>query len=120
MAKFIIDSIKEIALGAASHYLTEYIKNKYKVENMAVMNPGSLEDWPISEQKPFFSLFDNVEELIGVKLTDSFLMLPIKSISGIYFPTETSFASCQLCPREKCPNRRAKYDPELKEKYLSE
>lgn len=120
MAKFIIDMIKEIALGAASHYLTGYVKDKYKLDKVSVMSPGSLEDWPISEQKPFFSLFGNVEELVGVKLTDSFLMLPIKSISGIYFPTETSFASCQLCPREKCPNRRAKYNPELKEKYMSE
>jgi hypothetical protein len=83
------------------------------------MNPGSLENWPISEQKPLFSLFGDVEKLIGVRLSDSFLMFPIKSVSGIYFPTESSFASCQLCPREKCPNRRAKYDPELKEKYMS-
>jgi len=119
MGKFILDAIKEMALGSASYYLHEYIKNKYKIEKMAVMNPGSLEDWPISEQKPLFSLFGDVEKLIGVRLSDSFLMFPIKSVSGIYFPTESSFASCQLCPREKCPNRRAKYDPELKEKYMS-
>lgn len=120
MGKFIVDAIKETALGIASNYLTEYIKNKYKIENMSSMNPGSLEDWPIYEQKPLFSIFGNVEELIGVRLSDSFLMFPIKSVSGIYFPTESSFASCQICPREKCPNRRAKYDPELKEKYMSE
>ncbi len=40
-------------------------------------------------------------------------MVPTKSVSGILFPAEESFASCQLCPRENCPNRRAPYDPEL-------
>ncbi|HGJ65666.1 TPA: vitamin B12 dependent methionine synthase [bacterium] len=119
MGKFILDAIKEMALEVASNHLYKYIKNKYKIEKMSTMNPGSLEDWPISEQKPLFSLFGEVEKLIGVRLSDSFLMFPIKSVSGIYFPTESSFASCQLCSREKCPNRRAKYDPELKEKYMS-
>jgi len=120
MSKFIIDTIKEIALRSAINYLYNYIKGRYKIKQMSSMNPGSLEDWPISEQKPLFSIFGDVEKLIGVKLTDSFLMIPIKSVSGIYFPTESSFASCQLCPREKCPNRRAKYDPELKEKYMKD
>lgn len=120
MGKFILDAIKEMTLGSAGYYLNEYVRDKFKIKKISIMSPGSLEDWPITEQKPFFSLFGNVEELIGVRLSDSFLMYPIKSVSGIYFPTETSFASCQLCPREKCPNRRAKYNPELKEKYMSE
>jgi len=119
MGRFILDTIKEMGLGIASGYLHGYVKERYRLEKISAMNPGSLEDWPISEQVPLFSIFGDVEKLIGVKLTDSFLMIPIKSVSGIYFPTEASFASCQLCPREKCPNRRAKYDPELKEKYMS-
>ncbi len=119
MGKFILDTVKEIGLRVASMYLYEHIINKYKIEKMSSMNPGSLEDWPISEQVPLFSLLGDVKKLIGVSLTNSFLMIPIKSVSGIYFPTETSFASCQLCPREKCPNRKARYDPELKEKYMS-
>ena len=117
MSKFIVDAIKGMALGVASVYLHNHIKNKYQIKQMSTMNPGSLEDWPLSEQKPLFSVFGDVEKLIGVKLTDSLLMLPIKTVSGIYFPTEGSFASCQLCPREKCPNRRAKFDPEMKKKY---
>lgn len=119
MGKFILDTVKEIGLRTASKYLYDHIINKYKIDEMSSMNPGSLEDWPISEQIPLFSLLGDVKKLIGVSLTSSFLMIPIKSVSGIYFPTETSFASCQLCPREKCPNRKAKYDPELKEKYMS-
>ena len=43
-------------------------------------------------------------------------MVPTKSVSGILFPAEETFASCQLCPRDDCPNRRAPYDPELFER----
>jgi len=74
------------------------------------MAPGSLPNWPIEQQKPLFELFGDVQATIGVKLTDSLLMLPAKSVSGIYFPTETSFFSCQLCPRERCDSRKAKYN----------
>jgi hypothetical protein len=81
------------------------------------MSPGSLSDWPIEQQRPFFSLFDDVEEAIGVKLAKNLLMIPQKSISGIYFPTEVSFYSCQLCPRERCPSRQAGYDEKLAREY---
>ncbi len=82
------------------------------------MNPGSLDDWPLAEQRQLFSVFGDVKKLIGVELTDSFLMVPIKSVSGVVFPTEHRFESCQLCQREGCPNRRAKYDPRLwKKRY---
>ncbi|MBW2482786.1 MAG: vitamin B12 dependent methionine synthase, partial [Deltaproteobacteria bacterium] len=53
----------------------------------------------------------------GVKLNDSLLMLPAKSISGIYFQAEASFFSCQLCPRQRCESRKAKYDPDLVREY---
>ncbi len=119
MRRFVLDNIKQIALGAAIKHLREHIDREYKPGQMSAMSPGSLEDWPISEQRQLFSIFGDVEKLIGVKLTDTYLMLPIKSVSGIYFPTEVRFESCQLCPRERCPGRRAPYDEKLKEKYFS-
>jgi hypothetical protein len=45
------------------------------------------------------------------------LMIPRKSISGICFPTEVTFLSCQLCPRKRCPSRKAAYDEKIKKKY---
>jgi hypothetical protein len=120
MRRFVLDAIEQIALGAAVERLREHIDRRYRPGQMSAMNPGSLEDWPMSEQKQLFSVFGDVEGLIGVKLTDSFLMLPLKSVSGIYFPTEVRFESCQLCPRERCPGRRAPYDEKLKEKYFSD
>ncbi|MBD3184772.1 vitamin B12 dependent methionine synthase [Candidatus Poribacteria bacterium] len=118
MLHFMLDTIKQMALGEAMRHLRQQIDEKYRPGKMSAMNPGSLEDWPISEQHKLFSLFGDVEKLIGVKLTDSCLMMPIKSVSGLYFQTETDYVNCQLCPREKCPGRRAPYNPELKEEYL--
>ena len=119
MRKFVLDTIKQMALANAIKHLWKHIDREHSPGKMSAMAPGSLEDWPISEQKQLFSIFGDVESLIGVKLTDSFLMLPLKSISGICFPTELTFESCQLCPRERCPGRRAAYDEKLKEKYFS-
>ena len=82
----------------------------------AVMNPGSLTDWPLREQRPLFALLGDVRSAIGVELTDTLLMVPRKSVSGIVFVAEETFASCQLCPRYDCPNRRAPYEAGLFER----
>lgn len=50
---------------------------------------------------------------IGLELTDSCLMLPYKSVSGIAYEAEATFENCMLCPRENCPTRRAPYDASM-------
>ena len=117
MKYYCLDVIKEMTLRSAISYLTDYLTRNYALGQMSRMHPGSLEDWPITQQKELFSIFGNVEDLVGVKLTESFLMIPIKSVSGICFPTEIRFESCQLCPRDICHERRAPYDPDLVRKY---
>ncbi|HPD17239.1 MAG TPA: vitamin B12 dependent-methionine synthase activation domain-containing protein [Planctomycetota bacterium] len=110
---FALDTVMVQALEAMVGALRTHLTQKYALGGVGMMDPGSLEDWPLSEQRPLFSVLGDVKGAIGVELTDSLLMVPIKSVSGIIFPTKHSFESCQLCPRETCPNRRAKYDPEL-------
>lgn len=116
--KYLADAIKEKALRVALDYLYSHIVAHFRPGKLARMNPGSLPDWPISEQGPLFNLLGEGPLAIGVRLNESFLMIPIKSVSGIWFPTEESFESCQLCPRPGCPGRRATYVPNLyEEKY---
>jgi hypothetical protein len=119
LERFWADTIMEDALRSAFEVLNEDMTRRYQLGKTAMMNPGSLEDWPIEEQTGLFRLLGDGSEQIGVKLTDSFLMVPIKSASGLRFPTETNFESCQLCPRETCPNRRAPYDSGLHERRYS-
>lgn len=114
---YCLDIIKEMALRAALQHLSEHLKAKYALGQTSQMNPGSLEDWPITEQFKLFQLLGNVEEVVGVRLTDSCLMIPPKSLSGIIFPTEVRFESCQLCQRPNCPSRHATFDPALAQRY---
>jgi hypothetical protein len=115
--EYYFDVIGNIALSATRKFLEKQLQARFGLDGMSFMSPGSLTDWPIEEQKPLFSLFGEEETPIGVKLSKHLLMLPAKSISGIYFPTEVSFFSCQLCPRDNCPGRKAAYDNNLVKEY---
>ncbi|MBW1943490.1 MAG: vitamin B12 dependent methionine synthase [Deltaproteobacteria bacterium] len=117
MDKYYLDRIGNIALLTARKYLEDHLRTKYALGGMSHMNPGSLKDWPIQEQRPLFSLLGDPEKAIGVQLNDSLLMIPRKSVSGIFFPTEVRFESCRLCPRERCDGRRATYSETLARKY---
>jgi len=119
LEQYYLDEIGNVALGLIGNYLEEHLKREYRMGQLSSMYPGmgDLQDWPIAQQEQLFSLFGNVEELIGVKLTPSMLMIPRKSESGIYFPTEVEFLSCQICSRERCKERHAPYNKELAESY---
>jgi len=114
---YCLDITKRLVLGSAVNYLKDYLTRNYALGQLSHMNPGSLDDWPITQQKELFSILGNVKRTIGVELTERCLMRPLKSVSGIYFPTEIRFESCQLCPREGCMSRRAPYAPDLVKKY---
>jgi hypothetical protein len=117
MKVFLYDAVKELILERAFGFFEDYLKHNYALGLVSHMNPGSLNDWPVSQQKQLFQLFGDVEALVGVRLTPSYLMDPIKSVSGIHFPAEISFQSCMLCKRASCPKRRSPYDPEMEKRY---
>jgi hypothetical protein len=111
--RFWAETVKHLALAAAMKALAEHIGTAYRPGDTSSMNPGSLPDWPIEQQQLLFDLFGSGASRIGVRLTESMLMVPTKSVSGIRFPTTEHFESCQLCPRENCPGRRAPFEPAL-------
>ena len=119
MKQFWIDTIKEIALDFSHKYLNEHLNRRFALGKTSSMSPGSgdMDTWPIEQQRGLFSLFGSAYELIGVVLTDSFLMIPNKSVSGIRYPTEIDFRSCQVCHRENCTSRSAPFDRILWETY---
>jgi len=113
-----LDMIKELFLREANDFFRQYIKDSYQLKTLSAINPGSGEknNWDISQQAQLFSLVGSVKEEIGVTLTDSFLMVPIKSTSGLLYPSETEFVNCLLCGRKNCQGRRVEFDRELYEK----
>ena len=110
LKQYYLEEMANIALEGAAAWLGGQLEARYGVTGLANMSPGLLEDWPITEQTKLFSIFGDTEGAIGVRLTDSMLMLPRKSISGILFPSEEGFVACQLCERERCSGRKAAFD----------
>ena len=65
--------------------------------------------WHVSQQQKLFPLFEG--ETCGVRLTESSLMLPIKSVSGIIGvgkDVRRLDYTCGLCQFEKCYKRKKK------------
>jgi len=114
--RLVLETVGDLALGSGLEHVQRHISEQYGLETTSNMGPGQL-DWPIEQQRELFSLLGHVKDAIGVTLTGSLMMVPRKSISGIIFPTEETFISCQLCQRNKCPSRKAPFDRALSEKY---
>ena len=110
-----VDTIKAALLSASVRHLNAHLTKTYALGKTSSMSPGSgdVTVWPIEQQRLLFELLGDVEGSIGVQLTDSCLMLPNKTVSGIRFPKEVDFRSCQLCHRDNCPSRGAPFDEAL-------
>jgi len=113
VVSFWLDIIKERILADANIFLRDYIKKKYGINTLSAINPGSgnVDTWPITQQHQLFPLIGAVTEDTGVRLTESCLMLPTKSTSGLLYGSATEFINCSLCERKNCPRRRAEYTP---------
>ena len=109
LKQYYLEEMANLALEEAAAWLAAAIEARFGLGPLSSLSPGSLTDWPITEQPKLFSLLGDTEKLVGVRLTDSMLMVPRKSISGIFFPSEEGFSACQLCDREHCPGRKAPF-----------
>jgi len=55
--------------------------------------------------------------IAGVLLAYAFLMIPVKSVSGVMFTSETGFLSCCVCTQPRCMGRKMGYDPNIAKMY---
>lgn len=117
LRSYCLDILKTLALMAATSFLEDHLTTRYQLGRITHMNPGELQDWPVTQQKALFSVLGDVEGTIGVRLTEGMVMVPIKSRSGFFFPNDTNFETCRLCPIKRCPGRRARYEPEAIKEY---
>ena len=113
LEQFWAEEFKLRLVGRMGGELNRKVREQYYPQGkMASMNPGSIKEWPLKAQGDLFDLLEDPREVLGVSLTDSYLMLPHKSISGFYFANDAGYENCSRCPIIKCPNRRAAYKPE--------
>jgi len=112
LAAIVMDAVTTSMLGLVGEYVGKSIKAENLVEkgygSTCTYSPGQYK-WTIEEQREIFHMVDGSR--IGVNLNDSCLMLPFKSVSGVYgFGPEEKInktrVACDLCPREDCIGRK--------------
>jgi hypothetical protein len=112
LATIIMDSITTSMLTILGKKAGELIKKEgIKKDNWSstcTYSPGQFK-WTIEEQKEIFNMVDGSR--IGVKLNKSYLMIPFKSISGVYGfgpkdKIDKTRVACDICPRKNCIGRR--------------
>ena len=113
LLRWVAEAVCEEALRAGRQAVEQALEPLLGGKHQVSMNPGSLEDWPLTQQAPLFEALGNASGLIGVELTESYLMRPRKSLSGISYGSAAAFENCLLCPREDCRGRRMKFDAGL-------
>ena len=107
-----LDAVGTVAVRSLSRYIRSLVcqeAKKQKFQTTKYFTPGTSE-WNISQQKNIFKIIP--ADKIGVKLTDSYMMIPKKSLSWaigigeniITFSKE--YDSCQICQAINCQYRK--------------
>ncbi len=110
---FVLDVMGSVTTENMVAQFHRRMKKLHETDKEAVtlrFSPGYC-DWPVTEQKPLFQLLDT--KSVGVQLTDSCLMQPRKSISGVFgiYPrhdgsTHKIYNPCLECRKKDCQARR--------------
>lgn len=107
---FIADAVGSVLAEKTADRMEEALEEllaPYGWKHTNRFSPGYC-GWHVSEQHSLFSIFP-VENPCGVRLTDSALMLPIKSVSGIIGlgPSVRKLDyTCGLCDYKQCYKRK--------------
>ena len=107
-----LDAVGTVSVRSLSHYMRSLVCQEAKEQNFQAtkyFSPGSA-DWDISQQKNIFQMIP--VDKIGVKLTESYMMVPQKSLSWIIgigkniTITAKDDHSCQICQATNCQFRK--------------
>lgn len=106
---YVLDAMGSVVVEDMVERFQQHMEAKCKEESKTVtlrFSPGYC-DWSITDQKKLFSVMDS--EQIGVQLTDSCLMQPRKSISGVFGIApqgSVPYNPCVDCSKTNCEARR--------------
>jgi hypothetical protein len=105
----VLDAIGSTAAENVAISFEEKIRNMADSQGMEIsrrFSPGYC-DWDVSQQKMLFQALDG--DQAGIHLTDSYLMIPRKSISGIIGIGTVGTMNhnpCKSCEQSTCVGRR--------------
>ena len=106
---YIVDLLASELVDSAADQIQEQVRNLAEQRSMQITNrysPGYC-SWNVDEQQKLFSLFP--EGCCGISLSESSLMNPVKSISGIIgLGAEVAFRdyTCEICSMIHCQFRK--------------
>jgi hypothetical protein len=109
MKGYVVDVVGSEIVEKAMDIIQENLENDMKELGLGITDrysPGYC-DWHVSEQQKLFSLLP--ENYCGIKLSDSSLMYPIKSVSGIIgigTAAERKGYTCDFCKIKDCIYRK--------------
>ncbi len=105
---YLLEKIADQALEKACDYLRSHAGGRLG-PIISAFSPGSGtgELFTIEQQEVIFSMLEPAKN-VGVQLSSSYMMVPRKSVSGIFAATQEEYVSCAYCPR-KCESRRRPY-----------
>lgn len=112
MMGFLLDTAGSLAVGNVAMGLLRHVAQVAEGLGLSAsfsIAPGSAE-CTLEDQRVVFGLLPTQD--IGVRLTDSLVMVPIKSVSlvvgiGVEMPSQLEHSQCEFCPRrETCPSSR--------------
>lgn len=107
----IIDALGSVLAESVVEVLVKTLSNEAENKGLHISNnysPGYC-DWKLSDQKKLFSLLPG--DQTGITLTDSCLMLPVKSVSGIIAVGATVKKrpyGCAICKMTSCIKNQKK------------
>lgn len=106
---FLVDLIASALVETAAQHVHDHMKETMGLSGLPISNrysPGYC-GWDVSEQQKLFALFP--AESCGITLSESSLMHPIKSISGLVGAgANVKFKdyTCEICSMKDCTFRR--------------
>lgn len=108
---YIVDLVASALVDSVADVLHEGIRKEAGSRDLKVTNrysPGYC-SWDVAEQQKLFSLFP--AKCCGITLSESSLMDPVKSISGLIgIGAQVKFNdyTCEICPMKDCAFRPAR------------
>jgi hypothetical protein len=115
---FILDKIGDYALEIARGNIKLVVEKALR-DKVSDFGPGEGTGklFGIEQQEVLFRILQPLEN-IGVRLTPSYLMIPKKSVSGVFAVTDEEYVACQYCPK-KCEERRSAFKGEYQPRHIS-
>ena len=108
---YVIDATGSLLVEGAMDIVYENLKNMAAINNLAITNrysPGYC-DWKVADQQKLFSFLP--KDFCNVSLSESSLMRPVKSVSGIIgIGNSVKYLGyiCDVCKNTQCVYRAKK------------